>query len=50
MTRYYVEFKTNTSEPQRLSPPISFYIYARSPDQVRDQFREYKIITLDATE
>ena len=50
MTRYYVEFITNTSEMQGVSPQISFYIYAWSADQVRDQLGDYKIIALDPTD
>ena len=52
MFRYYVEFVTDAwkGEMQGEPPQISFYIYAWSADQVRDQLRDYEIIALDQTD
>ena len=44
MVRYYVEIITLDLIQ------ISFYIYAWSADQVRDQLRDYEIIALDQTD
>lgn len=53
MNRYYVEFVTDTMDRghlEGLPAQISFYIYAWSMDQVRDQMSRYEIITLDQTD
>jgi hypothetical protein len=52
MFRYYVEFVTNVWGGEMVGEPpqISFYIYASSADQVRDQLGDYKIIALDQTD
>ena len=54
MFRYYVEFVTDAwkgkMEGEGEPPQISFYIYAWSADQVRDQLRDYEIIALDQTD
>ena len=50
MFRYYVEFVTDAMDRGHMEgepPQISFYIYAWSADQVRDQLRGYEIIALD---
>jgi len=47
MFRYYVEFVTDAMEGE--PPQISFYLYAWSADQVRDQLRDYEIIAVDQT-
>jgi len=53
MKRYYVEFITHTMDRghmEGLPPQISFYIYGWSADQVRDQLRDYEIISCDQTD
>ena len=53
MFRYYVEFVTDAMDRGHMEgepPQISFYIYAWSADQVRDQLRGYEIIALDQTD
>jgi hypothetical protein len=53
MKRYYVEFITNTMDRghmEGLPPQISFYVYGWSADQVRDQLRDYEIISCDQTD
>ena len=63
MNRYYVEFvshyeelnmsvKTGQSRPRtRLDDvPLYLYVYAYSPEQVKDMLKEYEIITLDQTD
>jgi len=47
MFRYYVEFVTGTTGVDRQK---SFYIYAWSADQVRDQMRDYEIVAIDQTD
>jgi len=48
MFRYYVEIVTDASAKKPLQ--ISFYLYAWSADQARDQLRDYEIIALDQTD
>ena len=51
MNRYYVEFepdyevRSNTGGDYDSS--LCLYVYAYSPEQVKDMLKEYEIITLD---
>jgi hypothetical protein len=54
MNRYYVEFEpdyevcSNTGGDYDSS--LCLYVYAYSPEQVKDMLKEYEIITLDQTD
>ena len=43
MNRYYVEFQESTLR-------VGLYVYAQSPEQVREMLSEYDILTLDQTD
>ena len=54
MFRYYVELVTDTTgyvtRTAGVDAPKSFYLYAWSAEQVRDQLRDYEIIAIDQTD
>ena len=53
MNRYYVEFVSHYEElntGQSRQRTMYLYVYAYSPEQVKDILKEYEIITLDQTD
>ena len=53
MNRYYVELVSHYEElntGQSRQRTMYLYVYAYSPEQVKDMLKEYEIITLDQTD
>ena len=50
MNRYYVEFVSHYAELNVESRMIYMYVYAYSPEQVKDMLKEYQIVTIDQTD
>ena len=53
MNRYYVELVSHYEElntGQSRQQTMYLYVYAYSPEQVKDMLKEYEIITLDQTD
>ncbi len=53
MNRYYVECVSHYEElntGQNRQRTMYLYVYAYSPEQVKDMLKEYEIITLDQTD
>ena len=50
MNRYYVEFVSHYAELHVESRMLYMYVYAYSPEQVKDMLKEYQIVTIDQTD
>ena len=50
MNRYYVEFVSHYAELNVESRMIYMYVYAYSPEQIKDMLKEYQIVTIDQTD
>ena len=50
MRRYCVEYVTHYAELNVQSSTVYLYVYAYSPEQVKDMLKEYHIVAIDQTD
>ena len=50
MRRYYVEYVSHYAELNVQSSTVYLYVYAYSPEQVKDMLKDYEIVAVDQTD